>query len=125
MASTSEVNIPEALFKCVLPPCKHRWVTALAVVETRVSLSGSIALVCGDRSGSVHYYCVLTDVSHHHTVSVPAGLILDSKLIHSYCFPAPSIIPGTSRQTWCLPHLHMWWSCLLSWSEWSVHAVWG
>ena len=40
---------------CVLPPCKHRWLTA-AVLSPLPSHPVQVALVCGDRSGSLHCY---------------------------------------------------------------------
>jgi WD40 repeat protein len=40
----------------VLPPCKHRWVTAAAAVP--LQKSEECVLVCGDRKGSLHSYLV-------------------------------------------------------------------
>jgi hypothetical protein len=65
--SNLKENIPLALFRCILPPCKHCWVTALTMVKVTIRVSETLVLVCGDRSGSVHLYCVSMAGLHDYT----------------------------------------------------------
>lgn len=61
----------DSVSRLSLPPSKHRWVSAIAVLsyfnsDSAVDVAvphSQTAIICGDRKGSVHvYHCVLQDV---------------------------------------------------------------
>lgn len=55
-----------SLFTLVLPHSKHRWITTAIILsverrgeeEEERGRGNVYHLVCGDRKGSIHYYCV-------------------------------------------------------------------
>ncbi|OWF38296.1 WD repeat-containing protein 6-like [Mizuhopecten yessoensis] len=59
--SSNQVTL-QKLCSLELPPCKHRWVSAATMT--------SDLLVCGDRGGSVHVYCMRTSPSPQSQSSV-------------------------------------------------------